>query len=196
MKELQFIIRQLQQGDEQAFNQIYSLYSKKVFRVAFSILQTKEEAYEVVQETFLKIWYKRQDLDPTKSIEGYLSTLARNFALKAIKKSLNETLLSDLPEIISPDEADDLVNMSEFKQKLESALSSIPPRSREILLMSRNEGLSNAQIAEKLGISLSTVNNHIHRALNGLRTYLEVPSMLILLFIAAYSSHYQVLSVI
>lgn len=182
MERIDIVIKRLQKGDESAFDQVYALYSKKVFHVALSILRTEEEAYEVVQETFLKLWFKRADLDPTKSIDGYLSTLARNFALKIIKRSLKETLIEDLPEVIATDEADDLIIWQEFQQKLESALSHIPPRSREVLLLSRKEGLSNAQIAEKLGISLSTVNNHIHRALSGLKDHLQVPMTLILIF--------------
>ncbi|MCI4668262.1 MAG: RNA polymerase sigma-70 factor [Bacteroidia bacterium] len=191
MESIDLIVRRIQKGDESAFDQLYSRFSKKVFHVAFAILRTDEEAYEVVQETFLKIWFKRSELDPTRSIEAYLSTVARNFALKIIKKSIRETLLEDLPEIISPEETDDNILMEEFQQKLEAALSHIPPRSREVLLLSRKDGLSNAQIAEKLGISLSTVNNHIHRALNGLKDQLQVPLTLILIFVASYTAHFQ-----
>lgn len=191
MERIDFIVQNLQQGSEKAFDQLYSRYSRKVFQVAFAILRTEDEAYEVVQETFLKLWFKRRDLDPSRSIEGYLSTLARNFALKIIKKSLQETWLDSLPEVIASDEADDLINLQEFQETLQQALALIPPRSREVLLLSRQEGLSNAQIAEQLGISLSTVNNHIHRALTKLRDHLQVPVSLILLFSAIYHPHFQ-----
>lgn len=194
MERLEFVIKRLQQGDESAFDQVYSLYSKKVFQVANGILRTEEEAYEVVQETFLKLWFKRADLDPTKSVEAYLSTIARNFALKAIKRSLRETLLDDLPEMLASEAADDAILWQEFQEKFEHALSSIPPRSREVLLLSRKEGLSNAQIAERLGISLSTVNNHIHRALSGLKDHLQVPMTLILVFSFTSMSHFQAMA--
>lgn len=191
MERLDIIIKRLRKGDETAFDQVYSLFSKKVFQVAYSLLRTEEEAYEVVQETFLKLWVKRQDLDPGRSIEAYLSTMSRNYALKIIKKSLNETLLEDLPQIIATEKADEQIIYDEFRKKLEAALSNVPPRSREVLLLSRQEGLSNAQIAEELGISLSTVNNHIHKALKSLKDYLGVPLTLILIFTSSYATHFQ-----
>ncbi|MEM7657628.1 MAG: RNA polymerase sigma-70 factor [Bacteroidota bacterium] len=195
MDQIDFIIQRLKKGDEQAFDQLYSLYGKKVFHVAYSILKTEEDAYEVVQETFLKLWFKRHDLNPAKSIDGYLSTIARNFAFKVLKKSLNHSLLDDFPEVISSEGADDLINLKEFQQKLDTALSQLPPRSREVLLMSRYEGLSNSEIAERLGISLSTVNNHIHKALSGLKDHLQVPLILLLICFLTYSPEVQIFTI-
>lgn len=178
--DIQVFAQGLLAGEEAAFDAIYSASSRKVYQVAFRILNSEEDALEVVQETFLKLWLKRSELDPSKSLEGYLSAIARNYALKLLSGRIQLSFLDQLPDFLHAESADQPLLKDEFQERIRRAVDALPPRAKEILLLSREQGLSNGQIAERLGLSLSTVNNHIHLALSRVRQHLQIPLTLLL----------------
>lgn len=169
------IIKQLKAGNPSAFDYLYAKFSRKAFNVAFFILKHEEDSLEVVQETFLKIWLKRAEIDTEKSLEGYLSVIARNFALKLLKKRLSETFFEEIPELISQESSDQDLLKTELQNRINQEIEQLSPKTREVFILSRKEGLSNSEIAARLNLSLSTVNNHIYMALTRLRSNLQVP---------------------
>ncbi|MDX1905998.1 MAG: RNA polymerase sigma-70 factor [Bacteroidia bacterium] len=173
------IVTQLIAGSEAAFDHIYTLFSRKVYQVAYRILNSEEEALDVVQETFLKLWLRRSEIQPDKSIDAYLSVIARHYALKLLRARLQASVLEGVQERLQAEDTDLPLLRQEFQDKLWAIITQLPPRAREVLLLSRKDGLSNQEIADRLGLSLSTVNNHIHLALSRIRESLALPLTLI-----------------
>ncbi|MEO1213151.1 MAG: RNA polymerase sigma-70 factor [Bacteroidota bacterium] len=171
------IIQRFKSGDEKAFDFIYNRFSRKLFNTAFYILKDEDASFEVVQDAFLKLWMKRGDIDESKSIEGYLSKIASNLAIKKLKNILKNNLFEELPDLPASSLADQVLLENEFREKVLSEIESLPPRTREIFLLSRENGYSNKEIANQLGLSLSTVNNHIYIALTKLREGLGIQGL-------------------
>ncbi|MDX9881594.1 MAG: RNA polymerase sigma-70 factor [Prolixibacteraceae bacterium] len=174
----------LQNNSPVAFQQLFDLYSQKLYHFSFSYLKSDSESEEIVQEVFLKIWEKRGSLKTGKSFKSYLFTIAFN----AIRKNFNKKMKEDkykheLFEWVSADRPG-LESHLEFERllrKLDRLIEQLPGKRKEIFLKRKKEGKSIAEIANEMGISPKTVKNQITEAMNSLRKSFddsEVSSML------------------
>ncbi len=181
------LVLQLKEGSEKAFELLYRRYSNKVAAFVFPYCNSTEDAQEAVQEAFLAVWLNRATIDPSRSFDNYLLTIAKNFALKIVRKSIQQRLLEQKLALLrsdhetSPSESEILPE--DVEKKLDQIVQQLPNRSKQVFLLRRVEGLSNKEIAQQLGISISTVENHINLAISRIRQAFllsEIP----LLFIA------------
>jgi len=168
------------------FDAIYRKYSRRVFQFAVSILKTQDDAEEIVQEVFLRIWEKRKDIQEHLSFKSYLFTITYNTSISLIRKRIRETrYVNSIHSIqVPPDLHTPSSDMEylELKKKVEETIEKLPDRQRQTYLMSRKEGLSYREIADKLGVSVNTVENHMVKALRFLREKLGKNSLMMLLF--------------
>ena len=159
-----------------AFEKLYDLYKIQVFNFCYSILKSKSDTQEVLQDTFLKIWQAREQFDEIISFNGFLYRIAKNLTLNKIRKRVGEPeyfeeLREDF-EILNQTENEILFH--EMEEMLETAIEALPPKRQEIFKLSREQGLSNSEIANKLDISINTVKSQIRKALAFLKSYLEL----------------------
>lgn len=168
------LLYRLKEGDRDAFNSVYWRYSPKVYNTVLYLLNDSDIAEDVVQELFLTIWEKRENIQPELNFEAYISTIARNLAYKYIEEALhkNQTLeeLNDIKLISSSEE--DAIEADSLREYIFNVISSFPEMRRKVFIMSRFENLSHAEIAEKLALSERTVEAHIYQALKELRKVL------------------------
>ncbi len=138
-----------------------------------SIIKEKYQTEEAVQDIFLKIWEKRKDLDPALSFKSYLYTIALNTTKKIYRKRLQEKKYAqDIVLELHTDHTSD-IDVLEYKNLLEYAdriINKLPSSRREIFIMSKKDGLKNAEIAERLNISEQTVKNQLVSAMKFLRS--------------------------
>ena len=171
-KEIQLILSKLQeQGSEQDFRQLYDLLYNRFFRIAFYYLQKDEWAQEVVLDVFLTLWNKRIELSEIKNFENYSFILLKNASLNYIEKNKNTTeSLDDCTEIthaeVNPET--DLLNDELFFVYI-NALEELPPKCREVFILIREEGFSYKEVAEKLNISVKTVDAQLQKAIARLK---------------------------
>lgn len=168
-------ISSLQKGDNKAFEQLFSLYAKRLYGFALGYLKSKEEAEEIVQEVFLKVWDNRAELSFHKSVESYIFTIARNGILNTIRKSKSENTYQAYLKI-NPGKSillDEELNFNELEKAYQNAIEQLPPRRKEIYLMSKEQSLSNAEIAARMNISLKTVENQMTAAVSLIRRNLR-----------------------
>lgn len=149
---------------------------------AIRIVRDKDIAEDVVQEVFLQIWKKRDDLDFQISLKAYLHKSVINHSLNyhARQKSVlkrEETYHQETA--LDVNDTEQKVFSQETQQRIDQVINSIPEACRRVFVLSRHENLSYKQIAETLDISVKTVENHITKALRILRTNLN---MIILIF--------------
>ncbi|WP_353197520.1 RNA polymerase sigma-70 factor [Parapedobacter defluvii] len=163
----------LQHGDNQSFAEIYQRYSPILYRHAYQKLRSKEDARDLIQELFVHLWDKRQDLMLTTSLSSYLYASVRNrilnlFAHQQVREKYL-TSLSEFNEIdrITPDHQ---VRERELREQIERAVDSLPSKMRAIFILSRVEHLTQKEIAERLKISDQTVNKQVKNALRILRS--------------------------
>lgn len=167
------VVIAFQQGDLKVFETVFKENYPSLCRLARRYLVDNSAAEEVVQDMFLKMWEKRDSLIITSSLHAYLNKAVCNHAInywKFEKKTLRfqdyvgfETEESQLVS------GEDIMAHNDLEKKVSILMKALPEKRRMIFEMSRFEGLKNAQIAQKLGISLKTVEYHMAAALDFLR---------------------------
>lgn len=149
-------------------------------------MKQKEDAEEIVQEVFVKIWESRNKIGVYFSFESFLFTVAYNATISMLRKKANETKyiehVKSLQYVNSSPNLIDEIHFHELKDKVQTLLDELTPRQKEIFQLSREEGLSHDEIAKKLDISVNTVKKHIANTLAFLKSRIDNSLMASLLF--------------
>lgn len=171
----------LQQGDKVAYETLFRLYYDKLIHIAKTYLVRREDAEEIVQDVFLKLWEQKGSLAKIANINAYLFTLVKRECLNhlrhdRIKQEYADKALyrkSTIQYGFLKDEAASLLLENELEQRIMESLELLPEKCKKVFMKSRMEGLKHKEIAEELGISHKTVDNHIAKALSHLRLHLK-----------------------
>ena len=180
----------LKKGDMKAFDIIYKKYSRRLFGFVYRYVKQESDTEGIVQEVFIKIWKSREKIDVYSSFESFLFTIAHNATVNLLKKRATEQKYVDhvksLQNIDTAYEITDEIHYNELQQKYQSLLNELSPRQKEIFQLSREGGLSNKEIAQKLGISVQTVKNHLVSTLSFLKSKLNNGLLISGLFISLF----------
>lgn len=166
-------LKQVAEGNEPAFRALFDAYKDRFFAVARKMTGSVYIAEEMVQETFIVLWNKRALLKKVEQPDSYLFTifyrcLYKHFKSEALLRKTRNELLPLVPA--NTDEAEDPVWLMEERfSQLEAAIATLPPQQATVYRLSKLEGLSREQVAERMGISENTVKNHLAVALQSLR---------------------------
>ena len=165
----------LKEGDLVAFNHLFDRYGKRLYHFSIGYLKSAENAEEIVQEVFLRIWETRFELSAQKSIEAYLFTIARNGILNTIRKSKSEQAYLNYTKINSGKSVllDEELNFTELEEAYNQVIEQLSPRRKEIFLLSKAQSFSNVEIAKKMNISVKTVENQMTSAISEIRKNLR-----------------------
>lgn len=176
------LLRKLRDGEENAFNQLYQIYARRLASKLIYLLKSEELAQDVLQDVFMKIWSSREMIDPELSFSGLLSKMATNLSKNVFRKNLYDQSLRNLmdPEA-SYNPIDDADDAAEAKKLLEMALGRLTERQRDIYILHKIDGRSYQEISEALNISVSAINHHLQKANKQLRTILKSQSLQILI---------------
>jgi RNA polymerase sigma-70 factor (ECF subfamily) len=163
------------------FDVIYKLHYPLLFKIVRQYISTKEEAEEVLQDSFLKIWHKRDTLNMNDNMTGYLYRVTRNTCLDFLRKKTHtlslETNLSQQKNRLNfnalSNETASRIIEDELQKRIEESVALLPEKCQLIFIKSRFEGLKHKEISSELNISTKTVENHITKALSLLRVYLK-----------------------
>jgi RNA polymerase sigma-70 factor (ECF subfamily) len=180
------MILRLKAGDMVAFRKVFVAFSEKLFHFTCSYLKDTAEAEEIVQDVFLRIWEIREEIDENKSFKSFLYTMAVNKVLNQLKHQVvrqkyEKYLVNFNHDFSASPEAE--VHFGELRDRIAGLMDKIPEQQRNIFKMSREEGLSNGEIAEKLDLSIRTVENQIYRASKFLREHLKEEYLFALLIL-------------
>lgn len=177
------LIQAFKKGDQSAFEKLFEQHHKKLYIFLFRLLNSKEDAEEIVQDTFMKIWERRDDFIEGYPFEPFLFRIAKNAFLNLSRKRVNRKVFENhLVFLNEPFAADgeEYVIFEETKAILNTIISRLPPKRKEIFLLRRIEGLTRNEIAEKLGISIITVDSQLLKANRYLKDELKKYSILLL----------------
>ncbi len=182
------ILLAVQSGSEKAYKELYEQWVSRLYRFVFQYLKSKDASEDVVQETFLRIWSNRANLNPDTSFKSYLFTIAYHFLLKEIRRQLNNPLMEDYVEYLNrlsteTIEVESLMCYDQFVEALEKGKQYLSPRQRTIFEMNKEYGMSIPEISEKLSITNQVTRNQLCMALKILRVELRKYYPLLLLFL-------------
>jgi len=167
------ILDKIKSGDAEAFEMVFNEHYQPLCFYALKILGDKDDAEEVVQNMFVNFWNKREQVSITGSLKSYLYQSVHNASLNVIKHEKVKRDYEDYKTYVSDlEDVSDTMESGELNKRIEYLVMAMPPERKKIFLLSRVDGLRHKEIADKLGISVKTVENQIGRALKFLRTEL------------------------
>lgn len=190
--ELQYLLARLHNNDERAFNKLYSTCFRPIYRRIFSLVKDEAIADELVQDLFLKLWQNREDIDPQRSFEAYLFTIAQHlvydhFRRIAKNKRLAARLLLNATDYYL--HSDILLETKESRELLQKAIDQLSPQRREVFTRCKIEGKTYEETGLELGISVPTVNSHMTQSMKLVREYLlKNQDTLLVLLLFCYSA--------
>jgi len=179
----------LKRADQLAFQMIYRIYSARLYNFAFKFLKNRELSEEVVQESFLNLWLNREKLNEAYPVGPYLFSIGRRVTLNTLKQcSLTKSGLEKLWQSITyaHNETEEAVEINNLLEFAESAFCNLPAQQQLVFRLSREEGLSYEEIADKLQISRNTVRNHLVAALKNLKSQFAQSDIVYLLIILPF----------
>lgn len=175
-KEDALLIRALSKGEIPAFDAIFNRYYPRIKQFLCGFVEYEEEAEDLSQDLFVKLWQNRSALEGIENLNAYLYRVAKNTVYSYFERNLKMEASSinmvsevptseDLEEILFAREMEDIVNLT---------VERLSPQRKTIFILSRKQGLTNQEIAEQLHLSKRTVETHISAALSAIRKNLSV----------------------
>ena len=189
-KEERELLLLLKQGDREAFAKIHSFYNHHLHRGLMQIVKLEADAEEVLQETFLKLWEIREQIDPEKSFLSFLSTIATNKAFDSVRKTARDKkkrLLYTEIATSAYQHVEELFSRKENLVLVQQAIGQLPPLRQKVFRLCKMEEKSYREVSEQLGISVSTVSDHMVKASAFIKTYLHNHGRNLLSFLILYS---------
>lgn len=164
------LTRRLHRNDEHAFKEIYDhMFSSIRAYISFRV-NDSEVARDLTQETFIKMWESRSRLDEQRSLKAYLYTIAGRCSIGYLRRNrVRMSYLRTLEKNVVDRSPEQILESKELIERIVGAIDQLPEKARIVFFMSRFEELSYREIAERLNLTVKTVENHVGRALKELR---------------------------
>lgn len=183
-------LHSIQSGNEKAFEELFKSQYPALCGYARKYLEDIDQAEEIVQEMFFNFWQKKETMKINTSLEAYLFRSVRNACLNYLKhlKIQEQYKLANNQQIKQKEqEIHDTVVAMELEEKIEQIIDQLPPERQKVFKMSRHEELKYKEIAQKLNISIKTVEVQMSKALKFLRMHLSDYLSLVFIYILELS---------
>lgn len=182
------LVKALAHDAPKAFEALYLRYGRRLLEFASHYMPSKDDAEEVVQMVFIKLWQKRHTLKHNESVKGYIFTIAYNEIRKAFIKQKRENEL--IQAYVSEDEQNtaaesENIDYAALAQKVDVIVEQMPEKRKMVYLLCKKEGLTVSEVAEHLNISEKTVKNQLTAAYRHIREHLK-GGLAVVLFLALF----------
>lgn len=169
-------LKGLIEGDHKSFDLLFLHYYPRVKTFLYGFIKNKEEANDLAQEIFYRIWINRESFSFIDSFGSYLFRMVKNLVYDQAKhKAVRQNYLQgEQNKLIYEDLIEDEIYAKELELLIDMVVANMPDQRRKIFLLSRKEGFSNDEIAQKLEINKRTVENHITNALSDIRKVIKL----------------------
>lgn len=165
--ELDTVLSQLAASNPAAIEELYNYYYPRLYNFSKAFLKLEDGIDDILQDVFLRIWQNRDKIKTPSTFNSFIFTITRNLLLNELRSRLhNQKVKEKIGKLAIPTEYS-LVEQREYdelKEKIEQAIEELPVRQKEIFTLSRIEGFSHREIAEKLHVSAKTIEFHIAKA--------------------------------
>ncbi len=171
------LIKEIRKGDVKSFEKLFSMYYNVLFAYSLRFINDREEAKEIVNDSFIKFWENRKQIKAhVDSVKPYLFQIVHNLSINYLKKRSNQNTVT-VPDFFFLEETlketPPQMDCTELNLRIRKAIDKLPPKRKEIFMLSRFSELKYSEIAAELNISIKTVENQISRALHFLRSELK-----------------------
>lgn len=170
------LLSQVAAGDRNAFTTLYTQWVDGLYRFIFLFTKSKEETEEVLQDTFIKMWEKREKLAEVESFKNYLFRAAKNNLISNVRRmQIKHRVLSEIKrrQNVYGESTNDVVDYKAYYKIVRQAIEQLPPKRKLIFRMNVENGLSHDEIASELNVSKSFVKGQVYKAYDFVRQYLS-----------------------
>ncbi len=188
------LIESIKKANAKSFELIFKTYYKRLCTFAYDYTRQKETAEDIVKDFFVGLWNNRQNISISTSLSGYLFRSVRNACINYIQRDMGRNRILSLEELsrlnikikepFSENYPSGNILAKELENKIFTEIDKLPPNCREIFMLSRFEGLSHKNIAEKLNFSENTVKVQIYNALKRLREAIVITNFILFYIIS------------
>ncbi len=170
------LLRKVAEDGERAFCILYMRYYQQLGSYIYTLSDSMETAEEIVQDVFMKIWSERKSLLEVNNFKGYLFVISKNYALNVLKKSLRERQLKESyynyhREVIGTEIS--VMGDLSYYSLLDQAIDQLPPRQKEVFLMSRHKRMKYAEIAGALSLSPESIKKYLKLATASISSHIR-----------------------
>jgi RNA polymerase sigma-70 factor (ECF subfamily) len=165
----------LRDGDHKSFEVVFIAYYNKTKTFINGYIKSEADADELTQDLFVNLWINRQTIDTTKSFNSYLHTIARNGAINFLRhKYVEAAYIGNLQyDENNPSSEEELI-AKELGLMIDNIVEKMPPQRKQVYILSKNKGLTNSEIAEKLHTTKGTVESQLSLALKEIRNAISL----------------------
>lgn len=169
------LLSQAAGGNEEAFARLFHLYKDKLFLFLYRISGSKETAEDIIQDVFLKMWLQKDRLSAIDNFNAFLFRATRNHMINQLRRMSKERLarMESLKRKNPVHLPDAQLGLKNLQQSLNEIIAQLPPQQQNVYRLSREKNLKQEEIARQLGISISTLQNHLTRALKTIQEELR-----------------------
>lgn len=171
-----FLIRLKEENEEKFMEHIFRSFYTPLCKTVYNITRDTEATEDIVQDVFMKIWRRKEQLDLKQSLKSYLFRSSVNTALNYLEKNRRNSSMEEGSEDdlrYSSNSTEDQLRFHEVSQQIDEAVKTLPPKCRTVFALSRYEEMSYAEIADQLSISVKAVEKHMGKALKMMREQLK-----------------------
>jgi len=179
------LVHRLKKDDKTAVDELFSYYYPRLYHFSKSILKIEEGIDDILQEVFVSIWLNRHKINSAETFNSYIYTITKNEVLNSIRSNLrNQAFRNELYRQLVPKEHDtpDPIEFSETSTGIDKIVAGLPEKRHKVFILSRNEGLSNGEIARQLNISEKTVEDHITHAIRHIKVAMKEMGILFVIY--------------
>lgn len=183
------LVERLKKGDLVAFDMIYDMYAGRLYAFSMKYLKSSDEAEELVQCVFMKVWENYKRLDRNLSFKSFLFTIAyneicRHFRRKSyLKRYIDETLLTGKLSDTAPEEGTEFQSLL---AEVEKIIAGLPDTQKKAFVMCKIDGKPAKEVADGLGLSPGTVDNYVSATIRMIRSRLARENLSVILFAALF----------
>jgi len=183
------LVKGLVNGDKKALDEIYLFYYPRLYSFAKGFLKVEDDINDILQDVFIKLWENRKKIKNTETFNGWIFTITKNGIISYFREKIKLNKFELRVKEMATSEAyllDDKTEYKDIKEKVDQLINQLPDKRKQVFKLSREQGLSHKEIANQLGISIKTVEDHITHASKFLRAHLKALDILTLLYLAIF----------
>jgi RNA polymerase sigma-70 factor (ECF subfamily) len=183
------IVKNLLKNDKKAMDDLYAFYYPRLYSFSKKILKVEDDINDILQDVFVKIWLNRKKINSVETFNSYIFTITKNAIITCFReKTRNRDYELKVRQAATGKEfiIETELEYQDLKEKVDALIEKLPEKRKQVYILSREKGLSNAEIAEQLGISVKTVEDHMMHSLKYLRDKMKNLDIVSMLFAAFF----------
>jgi RNA polymerase sigma-70 factor (ECF subfamily) len=187
--QLNILVKALINNNKTALDELYNYYYPRLYTFAKRFLKVEDDINDILQDVFIKIWENRKNIKNVETFNAYIFTITKNTVISYFREKIKVADFESRVREMATTEGyltETAAEYEDLKEKVDQLIEQLPEKRKQIFKLSREQGLSNKEIAGEMGISVKTVEDHIMHAIRFLKNNLKTLDIITLLYLALF----------